>query len=411
MRPISPSQAIDFVARAITAKQVPYLAGPPGIGKSDVAKKVANDFNLFLVDVRLSQMLPEDMTGLPNLDIKKGKAVYTPFETFPMDGDKIPDGYDGWLILLDELSSASEEVLAASYSIILDHMVGGKKIHPRARIMAAGNRSCDSAIARELPDTIITRVLPVEIKAKVADWLDWAKNTATESNPHTMSFIKKYPDMLIDSSNADKRNELEPYPNPRAWGRAMVIMNLFQKIQKKKAPREDIPGVPVPGSQEEFMPSDPIDDVTFHLLEAAVGSIAASSYKEDYNESLSLPQPWECAQAPASVPIPSTGAGKSTLTNTLAKYYLASGEEARDGVLSYMNRVGGEYTSLFSQIIIDNLGQTASEIKLIRDVKTRLSVDDLDLGSFETLNTVADPMPSIITDGESKTKDTSNIWI
>lgn len=382
MRPISPSQAKELVTHSLMAKQVPYLSGPPGIGKSDIARQVAEEFGLKLVDIRLSQMLPEDMTGLPNLDVTKGKAVYTPFETFPMEGDAIPDGYDGWLVLLDELSSASEECLAASYSIILDHTVGGKNIHPKARIMAAGNRAGDSAIARPLPDTIVTRVLPVEVKPTVHDWMEWAK-ADKNGHDHTIAFIKKYPDMLNDQSPSEKREELQPYPNPRAWGRVMKIMNLFEKLRPTPKPREDIPGVPAP-TGEEHVSSSPINEVTFHMLEAALGTMAAQSFREDYNESLALPNPWECAQAPSATAVPPTGAGKSTVINSLAKYYLNAGDEAREGVLVYVNRVGGEYCSLFAQIITDNLGESASELRLIKNIRSRLSVDDLNLTGFDS---------------------------
>jgi len=107
MHDLKPSDATLFVVNALKCGQIPYLAGPPGIGKSDIMHQVAKDSNLVMLDIRLSQKLPEDLTGLPSMDDKLGKAVYIPFDTFPMEGDKIPKGFNGWLIFLDELSSAS----------------------------------------------------------------------------------------------------------------------------------------------------------------------------------------------------------------------------------------------------------------------------------------------------------------
>src|SRR6056297_1565877 len=121
---LSPSETYEFVTAALACRQVPYVAGPPAIGKSQVIHQVAEAADALMIDLRLSQMLSEDMTGLPERDEKSGKAIYLPFDTFPLEGDPIPDGYSGWFLFLDELSSATEEVLAAAYSIILDHSVG-----------------------------------------------------------------------------------------------------------------------------------------------------------------------------------------------------------------------------------------------------------------------------------------------
>jgi len=355
MRPLKPSQAYAFAQRALRMNRVPYLSGPAGIGKSSIAAQIADEFNLKLIDIRLSQMLPEDMMGLPQ--IEGDRASYKPFTTFPLaEFDKVPDGFDGWLILLDELSSASEEVMAAAYSIILDRLVGGRQIHAKARIMAAGNRSTDSAIARPLPDTLITRMLCIEMKPSVKDWMRWAENICKAPNEHTMAFIKKHPSMLHDLGDSSKRSELEPYPNARGWEAVMTAINAHQRITGKDSP---------------------MDEVTLHTVEAAVGSIAGTTYKEDYDQALTLPKPWDCAQAPAATHIPPSAIGKSTLTKDLVKYYLESGDGPREGVIKYMNRIGGEFSSLFAQLAAEQMGQTASEVALLANLKKELNINDL----------------------------------
>ncbi len=108
MLELTPSEVKKFITNALKIRKIPYVAGPPAIGKSNIFAQTADDFNLYLMDIRLSQKLPEDLTGLPRLNEATQKAEYTPFDTFPMEGDKIPDGYDGWLVFLDEISTASE---------------------------------------------------------------------------------------------------------------------------------------------------------------------------------------------------------------------------------------------------------------------------------------------------------------
>lgn len=52
------------------------LWGPPGIGKSSIVADVANGAKLQLVDLRLSQLAPTDLRGLPVAD--KGVSRWFP---------------------------------------------------------------------------------------------------------------------------------------------------------------------------------------------------------------------------------------------------------------------------------------------------------------------------------------------
>lgn len=382
---LTPTETKAFISTALMLREIPYVAGPPGIGKSDIVAQIADDFGLKLLDIRLSQMLPEDLTGLPSLDAKTGKAEYNPFSTFPMAGDKIPDGYSGWLIFLDEMSSASEEVFAAIYSLLLGHRVGGKAVHPKALIVGAGNRSTDSAIARELPDTLITRMLPVTMKVSSNDWLDWAKSLGKKGHEGVIDFIKKYPEVLNTTVDASKREELETLPTPRGWGKAMKIMQFHEKqAASNRVTRRDPAGIPI---EETGAPSVVISPVIHGLLEAAVGMAAAKAFQEHYDEAISLPYPWEIAQSPASARIPNNTIGKAKLTADLADFFLGAQEGSRDAILIYMNRLEAEQAALFVQTIKEKIGDTATDRRLIETLKKRLNVDDIAVPSTPSGNT------------------------
>jgi len=375
MKALSPSQTKTFVTNHLMIKEIPYISGPPGIGKSDLVFQIGDEWNLKVLDIRLSQMLPEDLTGLPSLDEDAGKAHYNPFDTFPMEGDALPKGKDGWLIFLDELSSATEEVMAAIYSLLLGHRVGGKKVHPKALIVAAGNRSTDSAIARPLPDTLITRMSPVEMKVSSKDWLKWAKTAEAKSHDSVVSFIQKYPDMLIGTIDPAKRDELESYQTPRGWGKTFKIMKLHEKqASKNQITKKDASGIPMLTSQGAT-----ITPAIQAMLFSAVGTIAGQSFKEFYDETMQLPYPWEVAQSPSSIKIPSTTAGKAELTSSLADFFIETSEQSRDSLLQFMNRMDGEHSALFAQILVEKLGQTASDKRLVDEVKKRLDVKEIDI--------------------------------
>ncbi|AGH07422.1 ATPase [Sulfitobacter phage phiCB2047-B] len=375
---LTPSEAFEFITTALSCRQVPYVSGPPGIGKSDVVRQVAFIAKAKVIDLRLSQVLSEDLTGLPERDADTGKATYLPFDTFPLEGDKIPDGFNGWLLFLDELSSASEEVLAAAYSLILDRTVGGRKLHPKCLVVAAGNRASDSAIARELPDTLITRMLPFEMKTSSKDWLNWAK-TSPNSNESVIDFLKKKTNLLYSPTAPKDRDELETYPQPRGWEKFMTIMNFHELPEDEEddgeSMLEDQAGIPIEASDGPKLKK--IGDITFSLLSACVGSLAARTFREEYDESILIPYPWEVAMSPSSIRIPPTHVGKAKLIQSIAEHYLKNDNATRENLLTYVNRIGGEYSELLLSIIKGSLKDTQSDKKMIQDISDRLSIDPL----------------------------------
>jgi hypothetical protein len=83
------------------------------------------------------------------------------------------------------------------------------------------------------------------------------------------------------------------------------------------------------------------------------------------------------AQAPSSTRIPTTTAGKVNLTASLAEYFLESPENTRENVLSYMNRMGGDHSPVFVEMLKEGLGATPSDLKLIETVCKRLNVTSI----------------------------------
>ena len=76
---------------------VPFITGSPGIGKSSIIKSIADEFNLELIDFRLTTAEPVDLQGMPNFT-QDGKAYYAPFDVFPLETDPLPKGKDGWIL-------------------------------------------------------------------------------------------------------------------------------------------------------------------------------------------------------------------------------------------------------------------------------------------------------------------------
>lgn len=169
---LSPRNAIKQIQLVMEAGLVPFLRGSPGVGKSAIVKKIAAMGSLKVIDHRLSTSSPEDLSGLPRFDTD-GKARFSPFaDLFPLAGEEIPAGFNGWLVFLDEFNSAHKDVQAAAYKLILDRMVGQHHLHPNVWIVCAGNKDTDRAIVNPLSTAMASRVIHLELNFNFKEWME-----------------------------------------------------------------------------------------------------------------------------------------------------------------------------------------------------------------------------------------------
>lgn len=204
------SQAIPIITDAIKAKLVAMLVGSPGIGKSQVVYAIAKEYNLFVIDLRLSQCDPTDLMGFPH--IIGTRAGYAPMNTFPIEGDEIPAGYSGWLLFMDEFNSAVPAVQAAAYKIVLDKMVGIYHLHKNVAIVCAGNLESDNAIVQPMSTALQSRLLHLELIVDTKELIDHANDKHWD--PRITSFLEFKPGnaYTFTPDHTDKT-----YACPRTW--------------------------------------------------------------------------------------------------------------------------------------------------------------------------------------------------
>lgn len=194
----------------LMAGLVPLILGSPGIGKSDLARLIAKKFNLFVIDIRLSQHDPVDLSGFPSP--RGEKVAYLPLDMFPLEGDPIPKGYSGWLIFLDELPSAAPATQAAAYKLILDRMIGQFHLHKNVAIIAAGNKETDNAIVHPLSTALQSRFVHLELGIHLGDWLDWAAGSQIDHRITSYLNFKSEHLYTFSPNHTDRT-----YACPRTW--------------------------------------------------------------------------------------------------------------------------------------------------------------------------------------------------
>lgn len=207
---VKPSQASEALASIIKARLVPMLSGSPGCGKSQIVHQLADAYQLKVIDLRLAQCDPTDLLGLPS--IQGNRAGYAPMNTFPIEGDELPEGKNGWLLFLDEFSSASPAVQAAAYKVVLDRMVGIYKLHENLAIVCAGNLETDNAIVQPMSTALQSRLVHLELQVDAQEWTNWAEDHDVDFR--ITSYIKFKPANLytFKPDHTDKT-----YASPRTW--------------------------------------------------------------------------------------------------------------------------------------------------------------------------------------------------
>ena len=219
MYSLKPSQIKPAVEACMQARLVPFLKSSPGLGKSSIVKQIAEEYGLKLIDLRLSSMEPTDLVGLPW--IHEGKAQFNPYAFFPLEETPIPEGYEGFLLFLDEFNSASRAVQAAAYRVVLDREIGMHKLHPKCFVVAAGNLSTDNAITNQLSTAMSSRVVHLNMECNFEDWRD---NFAIPKkiDERIIAYLSMYPNYLMDF---DPERDEQTFACPRTWEFASKLIH------------------------------------------------------------------------------------------------------------------------------------------------------------------------------------------
>lgn len=221
-------------------------------------------------------------------------------DTFPVEGSSLPINpatgavYSGWLLFLDELSSAPASVQAAAYKLCLDRMVGQLPLHSEVRIAAAGNLDTDRAIVNEMSSAMKSRLVHTTVHLDSNEFIDYMQTQ--NWHPLITSYIGFKPDAAY-TFNPDSSDST--YACPRSWefiNRLLqngldispgcvtalpVILGTIGSVGNEflsfsRLANSDLPTIPqiIADPVNTPMPSD------LGLIWALIGSIAAEASKD-----------------------------------------------------------------------------------------------------------------------------------
>lgn len=188
--------------------------GAPGIGKSSIVNKVAKSNDMDVIDVRLSQLAPTDLRGLPYVD--EGTARFAPPSFLPQEGQGI--------LFLDEINLAPPAIQNVAMQLVLDRRVGDYEVPSGWYIIAAGNRVEDRAAVSQMPAPLTNRFLHMTVECDLSSWKEYALTNGVKEE--IISFLTFRPNLLHSFS----KNAIA-WPSPRSWDFASDLMKIGVPVE------------------------------------------------------------------------------------------------------------------------------------------------------------------------------------
>lgn len=327
---VMPKQAAELTILAMRAGLVTMLHGDPGIGKSDIIRAIAKKLGLYLIDIRLSQCDPCDLNGFPMVHANGKRARYVPMDIFPLEDTELPwmdkddhslGRYIGFLIFLDEINSAALAVQAASYKLLLDKTVGQYNLHPKTKIVCAGNLSSSGAIVNRMGTAMQSRLAHLQLGVDPEQWCKWAIPAGLDHR--VISFITNQPQHLHNFDPKSKTDDFT-FACPRTWEFVSKVLT-----KHKNSRGEDLP-------LQSILP----------LLVGVVGEGVAMLFTAYCETIMKLPSIKDIVINPAGALLDMEPAMLFAMTHKIAAYMKASNLVP---IMQYLERMPGEFATLTLQ--------------------------------------------------------------
>lgn len=207
---ITSIQTRKALLTAFKVKRPVFLWGPPGIGKSEVVQDITNELGGYMYDLRMAQMEPTDVRGIPYFNKEIGKMDWA--EPIDLPSEEICAQYPIVVLFLDEMNSAPPAVQAAGYQLILNRRIGKYKLPANVVIVAAGNRDSDKGVTYRMPMPLANRFVHIEMRYDFNAWQQWAVNKGVHQDVvGYLSFAKQ------DGYDFDAKGSSRAFATPRSW--------------------------------------------------------------------------------------------------------------------------------------------------------------------------------------------------
>jgi alkaline phosphatase D len=236
------AQDVKYLSRKIMeAGEIPLLWGHFGVGKTDLAREIAEETGRRLVILVISQMEPGDLIGMPSRDGER--TLFLRPDWWPTDGNVI--------LMIDEVNRAHRSIRNAIMQLLIDKRIHNHFLPEGSWIIAAANPPDEEYDQVELitDPAFMSRFFHIELTPDPEEWLKWSKQ---QNVPDCVTrFIGEYPEFLSRDTIVSMRLELRP--SPRSWYKLGRVFGILQVDEIEKYGYVLAAGIVGPEAARTFM--------------------------------------------------------------------------------------------------------------------------------------------------------------
>ena len=216
----------------LLANQVPLLVGETGIGKTSLARKIAESQGWDLVVIDGNLLKEGEIGGLPTvqqvtktdengLAKQESITVYAVHHTLHAMDQAAAQGKTV-LLFIDEINRCEHSVQQELMNLILNREINGYRLPNSVRIMAAMNPENEFEYQTvDMDSAQKNRFVWLYMEADYMQWLDWAMEAGIE--PKLIEFISTYPEYLY------QHEEGGIDATPRSYERVSHLYSVYKE--------------------------------------------------------------------------------------------------------------------------------------------------------------------------------------
>jgi hypothetical protein len=233
-------KSVDLV---LSTGEVPLIVGESGIGKTALAKEIAQEKNWSLIVINGNLLKEGEIGGLPTIEsyagvnskedpVEKKATVYAVHHKLREIDEEISQGKTV-LLFIDEINRCEHTVQQELMNLILNREINGYTLPEGVKICAAMNPS--SKYGSDFDYQVVdmdaaqeNRFVWLYMEPDYNQWIDWAIEAGIEQK--VIEFISTFPEYL------HKINEDDLRATPRSYERISSSYKIY-KEKKDSIPR------------------------------------------------------------------------------------------------------------------------------------------------------------------------------
>lgn len=315
---INLKQAEELIA-TVGKEVTVHLRGQPGIGKSSILKSLSKRFPdhtpvyIDCADLDLGDL------AMPAMNHETKTTTFYPNERFAIHEGKPV------IIMLDEITKASEPVKNMLLPVMLERRLGAVEFHKDSIVYSTGNLTTDG-VGDNMKAHAKNRLTAVTVRNPSDDeWINWAIDN--DIAPEIIAWVKQFPHSLACYTDEAQKENMYIY-NPRKQQEAFV------------SPRSLAKASPIVKSRQVLG-----EDTTLTALAGTIGEAAARDMSAYFSLADGLPTKESIYNKPMEANVPNDPAARVIL---VMRELISITEEHFDAWLTYLQRLPMELQALFA---------------------------------------------------------------